>query len=211
MTRVYLLDIRELTDDAFSRWLPLLSPQRREKIERVRQPRDKLRSLGAGILSYTALGEVNVSECTLLYNEDGKPVVDGREDLFFSLSHSGDFVSAALSSFPVAVDVQEYSGGTETIVRRFFSDAEKAEWEAAATEADRRAAFYRIFSKKECRIKLEGLRDIRHIDTARPLEGFSFTLYPLEGYSFVLYGKTGDAPEGLTRVQPSVDRQVPDP
>ena len=94
----------------------------------------------------------------------GKPHLDGDNagDLVFNLSHSGDVVLIALaSSGRIGVDVEYWTQrrdaeGIDRIAESVFSAAERAALRVLAP-ADRRAASFMVWSRKEAYIKATGL------------------------------------------------------
>ena len=59
-----LFDLYENNRDIFNEKMSLLCPERRKKVEAVKQPKDKARALGAGILLQSALQDyLSLSVC----------------------------------------------------------------------------------------------------------------------------------------------------
>ncbi len=98
----------------------------------------------------------------------GKPLVLGRSDLHFNLSHCRGLVACALRrDGPVGIDV-EFSNkpAPSAVAEHYFSPPELAWWQALP-EAQKNKAFFGIWTLKEAFIKAtgEGL--------SRQLRGFS--------------------------------------
>ena len=174
-----LFDLYENHRDIFEQRMSLLCPERRKKVEEVRQPKDKARAMGAGLLLQCALqdylsysvGNKDVGHrqekelkrsfdfgmedlqtakqqrhLEIEYGEKGKPYLPEFPGLYFSLSHSGDYVALALSCHPVGVDIQEERVLSESLQNRYFT---KEENESGAKP-------FAIFSGKESYIKYTG-------------------------------------------------------
>jgi 4'-phosphopantetheinyl transferase len=98
------------------------------------------------------------------YSASGKPALAGgtprgARALRFSLSHSGSVAAYALArGRDVGIDIEEIRpGGAEVeIASRYFSPGE-ADAVAAATGAERDRLFYRCWTRREARLKAEGL------------------------------------------------------
>lgn len=92
----------------------------------------------------------------------GKPYLVQYPEIYFSLSHSGDYVLCALSGREVGADLQQISQGAELSSRemrvadRFFTEQEREWMEAAPDSAGRKERFYRIWAAKEAFCKLTG-------------------------------------------------------
>ena len=86
-----------------------LSALRREKIARAGRDADKRLLLGAGLLLDRALRPFGLREqdAEITLGAHGKPYLAGRDDLFFSLSHSGSIALCAVSDRELGADVQE--------------------------------------------------------------------------------------------------------
>ncbi len=106
-------------------------------------------------------------EFQFTYGPHGKPYFGencfGKNtDLFFSLSHSGNYVLCALAHEEVGADIQKIPEAemkkTERerkIAERFFFERERL-WYQDAGEEVRRERFYRIWAAKEAYIKWTG-------------------------------------------------------
>lgn len=82
------------------------------------------------------------------HGAEGKPYF-ANFPLFFSLSHSGDFVFCAVSEREIGADLQEETDADwETLSRRFFSVRER--------ERLSKELFFRIWCRKEAYAKLTG-------------------------------------------------------
>ena len=156
MVKLYALQISPLLPE--NRWealLPLLPPQRQQRILACRHGTDRARLAGAGWLLGYALSQegipVHAQQFTI--SPDGKPMlVSGQVE--FSLSHSGEWVVCAVSSQPVGVDV-ELPRCTLATARRFFAPEEVAMVEALP-KADQADALLRLWTAKEAFTKALG-------------------------------------------------------
>ncbi|MCM1136850.1 MAG: 4'-phosphopantetheinyl transferase superfamily protein [Clostridium sp.] len=148
-----------------------IEEKRREKISRIKSPKQKRLSLAAGVLLHDALcGRLGADPektppFNLQYGENGKPYLSEYPNIHFNLSHSGDYVCCALSGEPVGVDIQEKLEEKEKVAERFFTSADRVRLSAWEGE-QRRDLFFRMWSIKESYIKLTGE------GMARGLSGF---------------------------------------
>lgn len=190
-TEVYLLDCRPLKNrELFERLFHEQDEARKEKILRCRDEGERRLSLGGGCLLRFALEDRGIEPGKLSFGPDGAPKVEGAK-AWISLSHSGDYAMAAVSPQPVAVDVEQWEPGRMYIAEHFFTEGEKAALAAAPSPCEE---FHRIWSRKECLIKRDGLRDLRELDTFAPQEG-TFHDFPLEGYSCICLCSEGQRTE----------------
>lgn len=90
------------------------------------------------------------------FGPHGKPeIVDFP--MYFSLSHSGDYVLCAVSDREVGADIQKLqAAGFSKLASRFFTEAEYQALEKCVDEAERQKLFFRLWTKKEAYGKLTG-------------------------------------------------------
>lgn len=89
-------------------------------------------------------------ELTYRYGAHGKPYLANFPDLFFSLSHSGDYVLCAVADREIGADIQqERKEQGERIVQKYFTDGEREWYLAASGDAVRKSRFYRLWAGKE--------------------------------------------------------------
>lgn len=108
------------------------------------------------------------------YGPYGKPILDRESSLRFNASHSGDWaVYGFIRDHEVGIDVEQIKEdfGTEGIAERFFSPGE-VQTLSALPEAEKAAAFFRCWTRKEAYIKAIGS------GLSHPLDSFDVTLAP---------------------------------
>ena len=178
MVRLFALDVRPLADDAlFHKYYALQPAWRREKTDMLRQKKDRLLSLGAGILLQSALPGADLEKVCV--GENGKPYLPGG--IHFNLSHAGDLALCAVGAGALGCDIEQERAFDLRVARRFFCPAETALLEAAG--ARRQELFFRLWTLKESYLKAVGKV------LTRPLNTFCVTfendLPRLEGYADV--------------------------
>ncbi len=106
--------------------------------------------------------------------EHGKPYLPDFPDLHFNISHSRNLALIAIARQPVGVDVEYLHRSVDysSIMRRFFSSAEQADWERYPVPSPAEA-FFRGWTRKEAILKAtgEGIAGLGHtIVSFRPDE-----------------------------------------
>ena len=156
----------------------LLSADETDRASRFRFPRDRRRFVtgraSLRLILGACLGE-RPERVAFTYGERGKPALGARfkgAALSFNVSHSEDLGLVAVArGREVGVDVERRRPlrDAAAIAERFFSTREREEL-LALPEAEREAAFFAGWARKEAFIKAtgEGL--------ARPLDGFTVSL-----------------------------------
>ena len=192
MAEILLLDCRPLEDEElFQVLFQNQDGQRKEKILRCREREEQLLSLGGGCLLSYALASYGAAPDSLRFDENGAPYVEG-EKLCVSLSHSGCYAAVAISDSPISVDIEQWAEPPAGVAERFFTDGEKAILKKSRFP---KADFYRIWSRKECLIKLDGLRDLRELDSSHEENSRRFAEFELESYSLVSCSNNAVRPE----------------
>lgn len=181
MIKVYTMSVEPLVDnELFELAQTKVDTSRLEKVKKKKSYKDKCLCLGVGLLLqyavswalekrqdssiYQELDIRNVLEglkallcLTFRYGESGKPYLENYPELYFSLSHSEDYVVCAISDKEIGVDIQkEKDNPLERVVARFFSTKENIIYQNLSSNEEKRSWFYRTWSAKEAYIKLTG-------------------------------------------------------
>ncbi len=171
--------VRVRDPENFTKYEPLLrqiSPERRERIARMKFPRKKTISLVTELLIRSEISKalgMPRSSIEFEYNEYGKPLLKGG-GYFFSVSHSGDFVAFAGADSPVGVDIQSVGRADRRVAERFFTSEEYAAI-CAAPSLERE--FFRIWTLKEAYVKMLG------VGMAAPFNSFCVLTEEIAGIS----------------------------
>lgn len=132
-----------------------LSEQRRQQALRFRFEHGQRTCALAYLLLRRALREeFGIDEQPLFdYGEHGKPVLVSHPDIHFNLSHCREAVACVVSRRPVGIDVESVGRYKESVARYTMNDEELAMIKAAERPE---AAFIRLWTMKEARLKLTG-------------------------------------------------------
>ena len=97
--------------------------------------------------------------------EKGKPFIVGVENVFFNISHSGDYVVCAVSDREIGIDIEKRAKARMEVAGRFFKGEEVAQLKML--EEDKQdQLFFNYWSVKESFLKYIGT------GLARPLNSF---------------------------------------
>ena len=128
MIHVVCCDIESIGIDEYRRLFDASPVERQSRAEGYLRQEDKVRCVTAhALVRYAVEKTLNLSEFTVERDEWGKPHIQGREDFYFNLSHSGSWVVIAYGESPVGVDVEQIrmEAGKENIARRHFTPEEQ--------------------------------------------------------------------------------------
>lgn len=99
----------------------------------------------------------------LVYNEFGKPSLK-RKDMFYNISHSGKYVTCAISNKMVGIDIQKHIENFEEIIS-FFSTSEKEYLASIPLHKLLIKEFFKIWTVKESYVKFLGRGLYKELDS----------------------------------------------
>ncbi|WP_432409013.1 4'-phosphopantetheinyl transferase family protein [Wukongibacter sp. M2B1] len=156
---VYILKLDEnFKRYRFNKLVTYVDEKQRERILRIRDYGDALRSLIANILIRNIIIRklrLNNSDICFGTNKYGKPYLLNNKDFCFNLSHSGVWVACAVSDKSIGIDVEEIKSIETSIANRFFSVKEVRDLFSFKGK-DRLLYFYDLWTLKESYIKAKG-------------------------------------------------------
>ena len=158
-TRVYIADISALKETSvFERFLGQVPEYRQKKAMSFKFPKGKMQSLGVGLLLQMACRDAGFdgADNHIAYGENGKPYLVDFQEVHFNLSHSGERVMCVISPFEVGCDVEMIKGDRGKLAERFFKSEESAWIKHFETLEAQSEAFYRLWTLKECYMKVTG-------------------------------------------------------
>jgi 4'-phosphopantetheinyl transferase len=158
-TRVYIADISALKETpVFERFLGQVPEYRQKKAMSFKFPKGKMQSLGVGLLLQMACRDAGFegADNHIAYGENGKPYLADFPEVHFNLSHSGERVMCVISPFEVGCDVEIIKGDRGKLAERFFKPEESAWIKHFETLETQSEAFYRLWTLKECYMKVTG-------------------------------------------------------
>ena len=147
-------DLKKRFSD-IERYLPFISAERQQRIERLKPERSKVTSLMSGMLLSAVLSErcgVFPNELRYSYGEHGKPFLTNHPECCFSISHSGELIALVCADEPVGIDVQEIELEKKHPLR-FLHQNER---HSILMAEDKAAEFCRIWTMNEAFVKLTG-------------------------------------------------------
>ncbi len=159
---LWLADARALDDEILAGFVAWLGPGEHARYQAFARPLRRRQFLIGRILARQALGRLTgraADSLCLLEQAGAAPVLAGQHPLppRFSISHSGPWVGCAASAQgPVGLDIEVIDPGRDVgaLAEQAFDAAEYACW-MREPPAQRVPAFYRLWTEKEARFKLQ--------------------------------------------------------
>jgi 4'-phosphopantetheinyl transferase len=151
----------EATPTEVSALYELLSTEERERAQRFLVDRPRVAFVLTRGTLRTLLGhylERDPRSIHFGYEAQGKPFLESEDNLFFNVSHThGLALIGVVRGRRIGVDVERVNRETEVekLAERFFSESERRELRQLRGE-EVRAAFFRVWTRKEAYIKATG-------------------------------------------------------
>ncbi len=217
MLKYYCANISLVEEpEVFDEWLGKMNMQRREKVLRCKNIKDKRRSLLAGILLRTALEKENIlyEDAEFGLSCDGKPILLTHPEIHFSISHSEDYVGCIISDRLVGVDLEysqkslfidENENRLEKIAKKSLAPAEWERFSKIDSE-NKKKLFLEYWTKKESFSKAmgKGLKmNFSQIDTESNAKEY-WTVWTTDGYCVSIYTNDGNYDELFVEKQKSL-------
>lgn len=143
--KIYICKISDFEDLS---GLSLLTKERKARVSRYLRKKDKLRCLCGGLLIRFVFGDMATA---VTANQYGKPYVP-NQDLFFNLSHAGDYVVIATDEKEIGIDIEDIKAASAGIAEKCFTADEQAWLKKQSTDK----AFYTLWTAKESIMKAVG-------------------------------------------------------
>ena len=150
-----------------------MSPSRRERVDRQKLPDAKRRTLLGEILLQELLREEKVL-ANICSAQNGRPYIEG-ERLFVSISHSGEYVAAALSDKAVGIDIEIIKPITKRLLEKALCGDELAFVSGGRglsdtiTDKEVLSRFFEVWTAKEAYFKKQGtgITNLKSADTTK--------------------------------------------
>jgi len=138
--------------------LSLLPESQVSNIQRFKRMADEQRSLLGEVLSRHIISRktgIEFKDLKIEKSKKGKPNLLSKQDIFFNISHSGQWVVSAIAENPVGIDVEELKEPVYRIAERYFSkvELEKLNQLSGATK---QSCFFDLWTLKESYLKMLG-------------------------------------------------------
>lgn len=155
-----------LVENHIQKNIVLLCKQRRDKILRCKNAKDKARSMTAGLLLRQALITVGLDYETLHFatTEHGKIVIENKKDIYINLTHAGDYAACVVATQPVGIDIEDrerfqQQSGKERLykIAKRSCSPEEMEYLKQKDSAELSDCFIQLWTRKESFSKAKGL------------------------------------------------------
>lgn len=125
-----------------------------KRIKELSCPASKTRSYLSYLLLRAMVKDiysVDLDNIKIIRNEAGKPICE-KNDFYFSISHSKNYVAVAVDILPVSIDIEQMHEYDSRIANKVFPD----QVETIDLAKNQKEEFTKQWTKYECQIKLFG-------------------------------------------------------
>ncbi|WP_391204482.1 4'-phosphopantetheinyl transferase family protein [Psychrobacillus sp. L4] len=171
--KVYSVEVTEISDAMSNKLSLFIESEKKSRIEKLVNKKDKIRVLIGEILIRTLIiKHLGIKNDEILFkrNRFGKPFLTGFSGFHFNISHSGEFVVCAIDENPIGIDIEQVKNiNYEHIAMNFFSKSENNYIFKSGLD-NQLKRFYELWTLKESYIKCCGQ------GLAIPLKSFSIEI-----------------------------------
>lgn len=202
--------------EKFNFHLNLIEKERKAQIENCRSFKRASTMLLGNILIRDILKKdynLKEEEIRIKRNEFGKPYLEGRKDIHFNISNSGEWVICGVDNKEIGVDIEKLEPIDFSVAKHCFSEEEYKDF-LSKSEEEKLRSFYSFWTLKESYIKnvgkgldidLKSFSIIRKenefkIKVNNKIEAFNFNQYKLdEDYSVSICSKNNKFIEDIIK------------
>ncbi|HDR8111923.1 TPA: 4'-phosphopantetheinyl transferase superfamily protein [Bacillus cereus] len=125
---IYAVEILDISEEELKKLSFLIDSEKKHKIEKYIEKKDKIRTLVGEILIRTIIIEkLKTKNRNIKFskNQYGKPYLKGHPEFNFSISHSGEYVLCAVDNKPIGIDIEKVKDiDYKDIAKKFFTENE---------------------------------------------------------------------------------------
>ncbi len=159
MAHLYYTNIQDIRDkNCINDFRKLVSKERLSQLDKFYFKEDYLRSLLGEVIIRKKVAEftgIKPEAVELYKNICGKPFIINVPDIYFNISHSGNWVVCLLAENPCGVDIEKILEMHMDIAQYFFSKYEY-EFLQKADKRLQKELFYELWTLKESFVKYNG-------------------------------------------------------
>lgn len=157
--KIYSVKISDISKEKLNELCLLIDYNKRYKIEKYVNKKDKIMAVIGEILIRTIIVEnLKISNKYIRFNKNqyGKPFLEGYPNFCFNISHSGAYVLCGVDDSPIGIDVEEVKHIEYEEIAKFFFPIKEFEYIVNQDLKFKLDRFYEIWTLKESYIKCCG-------------------------------------------------------
>lgn len=159
MDSIVIIKTLDVRDEKIKKICEHISYEKRIKVNKFVNKKDKIQTIVADILIRSKLiKKFDIRNENISFNKNiyGKPYVDKIKKFKFNISHSGEYVVAAISGQEVGIDIEKIENIEYFDIAKNFFAKEELEYIISQNKQESLERFYDIWTLKESYIKFNG-------------------------------------------------------
>ncbi len=193
--KIYIKKTDSFTADEYEKYYSMMSEKRKNAVDRLRNQNDKIRSvLGEATVRRSIAERFNVSESEVIFDrtEKGKPFCVNF-DICFGISHSKEYVAAAVSEHNVGIDIEKIRQVEARVTKIACDERDKGfvfnDLPRDNFDENSKKRFFLLWTAKEAYFKFCGtgivkLQDVSYCDIKD-----NCTVFEGDGYIMTVYSE----------------------
>ncbi len=151
-----IVNINDISKEDYEHYYSLMSGKRKIKVDSFRHEEDKKRSICGDMTARKMIANLlslPEDDIHILTDEKEKPYAENT-DVFFNISHSGDYVLCVLTDSPVGADIEKIRKVDDNLVKRVCNPSELVY--VFEDRDQKEIRFFMIWTAKEAYFKCKG-------------------------------------------------------
>lgn len=160
-------NINDFSESDYNTCLSLMEKERRDYINSCTNDKGRKASIFGEWIAKTLIAEksgCDIKDIHIYRDSKGKPYTD-KENIYFSISHSGEYVCVAIDTSPIGIDIEIIREINLNITKKVCNHSDML----FLNSGDKNLNFFKIWTAKEAYFKMTGtgitgLREITYTD-----------------------------------------------
>ena len=174
-------DMTQCTEAEVQRMLPLVSAQRREQAMKYKHTFGRFCCLKSWMMLKEIMDNGQWTMDNFLYNEHGKPYLEGGP--YFSISHCKEGIAVAINDTQIGIDIEAIRHADDDLIARTMNEEERLRVTGYGLP-DR--MFTRLWTQKEAIVKAEGTGILSFEQLQTILDNGQWTLDTIEKEKYIV-------------------------
>ncbi|OQD58776.1 phosphopantetheinyl transferase [Methanobrevibacter arboriphilus JCM 13429 = DSM 1125] len=148
---LYYMNVSDLNFEDLKNFV---SEDRLEYSKKYFNQKDRILSISGEVLLRYILKKIKIYNPIIVNDDYGKPFLKNFPNIYFNISHCGDYVFCGVSNYPIGVDIEYIHEIDLNIAKTQFHPKE---YEYVNNSNDKIESFFEIWVLKESYLKMKGI------------------------------------------------------
>lgn len=156
MIEIYAVNLRKIKKYVDGKIIQL-SSERLQQINSLHHGKKKGSFIAEQIVHFYMKSIKKIDKYSIVIDNNGKPKLLNVPNLYFNISHSGDWVFCAFSDFEIGIDVERIEDAKMNIAKKYYNKLEYEKLNCIDNVMERNELFYLLWTLKESYLKNMGM------------------------------------------------------